>query len=87
MSTTSKRILYVEDDRDTCEPVATVLSLEHYEMVQARTVAQALALVTSEIFDLVIIDWMLPGGPEIALCKKIISIQWKPQGYYGQYRI
>lgn len=69
----SKRILCVDDDKDTCEMLTTLLELEGYKTVQSHTAAEALSRATAETFDLIILDWTLRGMTGLELCKRIIS--------------
>ena len=61
-----KRILYVEDHRDTAELVAMVLY--DHEVVVAGNKAEGLKRAASEYFDLYIFDYDLPDGTGIELC-------------------
>ncbi len=55
------RILVVEDERKLAEVLAAALAAEHYEVVTAPTGEDAFFRVNAELFDLVILDVMLPG--------------------------
>ena len=74
MEKPSKRILCVDDDKDTCEMLAAILRLQRYEVVQARTIASALLLASAENFDLIILDWKLPDGTGVELCQKLAGL-------------
>jgi OmpR-family two-component system manganese-sensing response regulator len=65
------RILCVDDDKDTRDMMTALLGLEGYEVVQARNVAEGLALAVSENFDLILLDWVFADGTGIELCKMI----------------
>ena len=54
------RILLVEDERKLRESLAEGLRLEEWEVDTAATGADALAAIRTGIFDLVLLDWMLP---------------------------
>jgi DNA-binding NtrC family response regulator len=62
------RVLVVEDYDGLRELMVNVLTLEGYEVVGAGTAARAVALCTTEHFDLLVTDWRLSGanGNEIA---------------------
>jgi CheY-like chemotaxis protein len=64
-------ILYVEDNLDTRELVATVLGMENYQVVLAAGYDEALRLAQVMPFDLYIMDNWMPGGSGVALCKKL----------------
>jgi CheY-like chemotaxis protein len=61
-----KRILYVEDHRDTAELVAILLC--DHEVIVAGNKAEGLRRATVERFDLYIFDYDLPDGTGIELC-------------------
>ena len=69
----SRRILCVEDNQDTCEVVGFIF--RDYEMVFAGTVAEALPHIENEVFDLYMLDNWLPDGSGVELCKKIRSLR------------
>jgi two-component system copper resistance phosphate regulon response regulator CusR len=55
------RILVVEDERKIAEVLASSLESEHYEVVVASTGEEGFYRANAELFDLVILDLMLPG--------------------------
>ena len=65
------RILCVDDDKDTRDLMAVLLGLEGYEVVQARNVAEGLALAVSDNFSLILLDWVFADGTGVELCKMI----------------
>src|SRR5882724_1207319 len=65
------RILCVDDDKDTRDMMTALLGLEGYEVVQARSVADGLALAVSDNLDLILLDWVFADGTGIELCKMI----------------
>ncbi len=56
------RILHVEDDVDILSVVAALVG-DSARLVSARTLKDAVRLLTAETFDLVILDLGLPDGP------------------------
>jgi CheY-like chemotaxis protein len=62
---TKKRILCVDDHKDTCEVISNLL--EDYEIVCANSKAEALSIATVEDFDLYLLDYLLPDGNGIEL--------------------
>jgi DNA-binding response OmpR family regulator len=55
------RILVVEDERKIADVLACSLEGEHYEVVVASTGEEGFYRANAELFDLVILDLMLPG--------------------------
>ena len=61
------RILCTENDADTRELLTLVLSREGYEVICSDSAANAIALLKSEKFDLVLMDNWMPdiSGPRL----------------------
>ena len=55
------RILVVEDERKLAEVLASALQAEHYDVVVERTGEDGFFRANAEVFDLVLLDLMLPG--------------------------
>jgi DNA-binding response OmpR family regulator len=55
------RVLVVEDERKLGQVLATALQAEHYEVVVAPTGEDGFFRAHDELFDLVLLDLMLPG--------------------------
>ena len=55
------RVLVVEDERKLAEVLSSALQAEHYDVVVAPTGEEAFFRANAEVFDLVILDLMLPG--------------------------
>jgi len=70
-------VLIVEDERKLAEIVASALRAEHYDVVVAATGEDGFFRANAEVFELVVLDLMLPGrsGLEIlqALRKRRIE--------------
>ncbi len=64
-----KQILLVEDDQGARESIKLLLTIDRHAVVEATGGAQAIELVKSQPFDLVILDYFMPGmqGSEVAL--------------------
>lgn len=60
-------ILVIEDDPKTANALASGLRHEGYAATVARTGDDGLTLLTAESFQLVILDWMLPGRDGIEI--------------------
>jgi two-component system copper resistance phosphate regulon response regulator CusR len=55
------RVLVVEDERKLAQILASALQAEHYDVVVAPTGDGGFARASAEVFDLVVLDLMLPG--------------------------
>jgi DNA-binding response OmpR family regulator len=55
------RVLVVEDERKLAQILASALQAEHYDVVLARTGEDGFFRANAELFDLVVLDLMLPG--------------------------
>jgi two-component system, OmpR family, copper resistance phosphate regulon response regulator CusR len=55
------RVLVVEDERKLAQILASALQAEDYEIVVAPTGDDGFARANAEVFDLVVLDLMLPG--------------------------
>lgn len=65
------KILIIEDNAKTANAIRTGLRGESYEAVVARTGNEGFSLLTAEAFDLVLLDWMLPGRDGIEILKSL----------------
>jgi len=70
-----ERILVVEDEEDILELVRFNLVKEGYQVVGALTGEDALKKARTEIFDLIVLDLMLPGIDGLDVAKKLKSDQ------------
>jgi DNA-binding response OmpR family regulator len=64
-------VLYIEDHEDTRELVTLVLSERNYRVTTGATIVDALKLSREHHFDLYVLDWWLPDGTGIDLCKSL----------------
>jgi DNA-binding response OmpR family regulator len=55
------RVLVVEDERKLAQILASALQAEHYDVLVAPTGDEGFARANAEVFDLVVLDLMLPG--------------------------
>ena len=65
------RILFLDDNEDTCELLDLVLGQAGYEIVIGRSIAEGLQLIKSKPFDMILLDWVFPDGTGIELCQAI----------------
>lgn len=64
-------ILVVEDERDVRDLMLLHLKREGYEVTAVEEGEKALKLLKDGNYDLVVLDWMLPGVSGLDLCKSI----------------
>ena len=65
------RILVVEDDKDLSEMISRWLSLEKYMVDLAGSASEALPMLKISSYDLMILDWGLPGLSGLDLCRQL----------------
>jgi len=65
------RILLVEDEKDVKDLILLHLKREGHEALAVENGEEALKLLQSGHYDLVILDWMLPGLSGLEICKRI----------------
>lgn len=64
------KLLMVEDDKSLSEQVSRWLIGEGYLVTVANTSEDALQFLSTSDFDLLILDWELPGKSGVELCKR-----------------
>ena len=64
------RILVVEDEAAIAELLSMTLRFEGPEVRIAATSDEAVQAVRDSLPDLVVLDWMLPGEPGVALARR-----------------
>jgi two-component system copper resistance phosphate regulon response regulator CusR len=69
--TTPPRVLVVEDEQKTRESLAEGLRLETWSVATAATGQEALGLLGREVFDLVVLDWMLPDRDGVEVLREM----------------
>jgi len=67
----SRKILVVEDETPIREMISFVLDQNGFNAIEACDIEQALAKVHEPYPDLILLDWMLPGGTGVSLAKKL----------------
>jgi len=67
----SKRILVVEDESPIRDMIKFVLEQSDYDVTEAEDYEVALQKVKEPYPDLILLDWMLPGGSGVQLAKKL----------------
>ena len=64
-------ILVVEDEKDIAELISLHLKREGHDVTLVENGEEAIGLLSSNTFDLVVLDWMLPGLSGLEVCKKL----------------
>lgn len=67
------RILVIEDDPKTANAIRTGLRGEAYDAAVAKTGEDGFFQLNAETFDLVVLDWMLPGRDGVEILKTLRS--------------
>ncbi|MGL6408867.1 phosphate regulon transcriptional regulator PhoB [Aeromonas veronii] len=67
----AKRILVVEDEAPIREMLCFVLEQKGYEAIEAEDYADGLAKVREPYPELIVLDWMMPGGSGIQFIKQL----------------
>lgn len=67
----AKRILVVEDESPIRDMIKFVLEQSDYDVIEAEDYDVALQKVKEPYPDLLLLDWMLPGGSGVQLAKKL----------------
>lgn len=65
------RILVVEDERDVRDLMLIHLKREGHEAVAVEDGEEALRMLTQADYELVVLDWMLPGLSGLEICKRL----------------
>ncbi|MBY6065028.1 phosphate regulon transcriptional regulatory protein PhoB [Pseudidiomarina sediminum] len=69
----SRKILIVEDEAPIREMLSFVMEQHGYQAVEANDYQVALEKIVEPFPDMILLDWMLPGGSGIQLAKKLKS--------------
>lgn len=72
------KILIVEDDAKTARAIRSGLEAEGYSAHVAATGDEVSARLAAETFDLVVLDWMLPGRNGIGILRGLRGISARP---------
>ncbi len=66
-----QKVLLVEDDPSVSSSVRQVLGADDFRVDIASTLSEANAFLDAFNYDLLILDWELPDGSGVDLCKKL----------------
>lgn len=78
MNDMKPRILIVEDETSIAETLLYALTTDGFDPIRVATGAEGMQLLTSQDFDLVILDVGLPDANGFELCKKIRKLSDVP---------
>lgn len=67
----SKKILVVEDEAPIRDMIKFVLEQSDFDVIEAEDYDVALDIVKEPYPDIILLDWMLPGGSGIQLAKRL----------------
>ncbi len=67
----ARRILVIEDEAPIREMLAFVLDQHGYEVIEAEDYDAGMTAVVEPFPDLILLDWMLPGGTGVQLAKQL----------------
>ena len=80
----SPRVLYADDNEDSCLMLSTLLGFSNIEVSLAHTAQEAFQLAQSKNFDAYLLESRLPDGDGFELCRKLRSIApQKPIVFYS----
>jgi two-component system cell cycle response regulator len=65
------RVLIVDDDSNTLEILRRWLSREGYEIVSADNGSAGLEALASGVFDVIVLDVMMPGMDGLQVCERL----------------
>ena len=72
------RLLLVDDEAALREPLAEYLSRQGFDVVQARSAAEARSRLRDMTPDLVLLDIMMPGEDGLSLCRHLVEARAIP---------
>lgn len=67
----NRQILIVEDEAPIREMISFVLDQNGFNSIEAEDIESAQKLITEPYPDLILLDWMLPGGTGVKLAKSL----------------
>jgi two-component system, NtrC family, response regulator HydG len=67
------RVLVVDDEVVVCRILDRMLSIDHYRVQSSHSVAEALAAIEANVFDLYVVDYKLRDGCGLDFVERIRS--------------
>ncbi|WP_298566873.1 fused response regulator/phosphatase [uncultured Aliiroseovarius sp.] len=77
-----RRILVVDDSRAQRRILSSSLSRQGYEVIEAATGDEALAICREQDLDLILSDWMMPGMDGLELCEAFRALPREGYVYF-----
>ena len=77
-----KRVLVVDDSKAQRRILAVQLARWGYQVAEADSGEAALVVCHSQIFDIVLSDWMMPGITGLDLCRAFRALPREGYGYF-----
>ena len=68
---TTTKVLVVDDEQSIREMLRLALEISDFECIEAGDIHEAYRIVTDNRPDIVLLDWMLPGGSGIELLRRL----------------
>ena len=68
------RILLVDDEVELTEPLSRLLQRQGYEVEVATDGQTGCVMASEQPYDLLILDWMLPGKTGLEICREVRSL-------------
>jgi CheY-like chemotaxis protein len=82
MNSNDVNILVVDDDKNTRNYVAKILSMKSWQVDTAGDGPKALELVRGKRYDAMVLDFRMPGMDGAELCRRIRKIQPNVHGIF-----
>ena len=67
----AKKVLVVDDEASIREMLRLALEISDFECLEAADIHEAYRLIIDESPDMVLLDWMLPGGSGLELLRRL----------------
>lgn len=64
------KVLLVDDDRELVKQLAIALGVNSYSVETAHDGADALQLLSMQSFDVIVLDWNMPGMSGVEVCRE-----------------
>ncbi len=68
---TERKVLIVDDEFAIRDMIRMALEIADFQCLEAENIQQAFTLIVDERPDLVLLDWMLPGGSGMELLRRV----------------
>ena len=71
----SKKVLVVDDEPSIREMLRLALEISDFDCVEAQDIHEAYRIIADDAPDMVLLDWMLPGGSGIELLRRLKKVE------------